>query len=189
VARVPSLRSPGARFVAVALVLTFAGTLLQARYYFDRYLVLVLPFAIATTLVMLRDAAVRAGAWALAAALALYGVAGTHDYLARHRSRAALLASLADRGVPPTAIDGGMEFNAWHLAPILRTAPTDAAARPGKPLGARSWWWVVDDQWLLASRPLPGYRVARVQPFARWLPPGEGRVFLLEREGGTTTAH
>jgi hypothetical protein len=120
----------------------------------------------------------------LAVAWGGYALTGTHDYLAWNRARYAGIAALERNGVPPTAIDGGFEYNAGHFAPTLGTSPGDAEAQPGQPYTRRSWWWVVDDAYVLSFRPLPGYRVRERRPFTRWLPPGTGYVFVLERPPG-----
>ena len=174
-------REPVPAFLLAATALTFAGTLLHARYYFDRYLLLVLPFALALIAVVRPLPAARPRPVVLALLLALYGVAGTHDYLAWNRARFAALAALEAAGVPPAAIDGGVEYNAWRLAAALGTWPSDAEARPGQPPDRRSWWWVVDDRFVLSFRPLAGYTVRRDLAYRRWLPPGTGHVFVLER--------
>jgi hypothetical protein len=138
------------------------------------------PFGIAAALVAGRAHVTRASL-ALTAVLAWYAVAGTHDYLAWNRARYDGLAALTARGVPVEAIDGGMEFNAWHLAARLGTWPTDAEARPGQPDTVKSWWWVIDDRYVASFRPLPRYVVHDTRPYRRWLVPGSGRVVILER--------
>ncbi|MEO6028361.1 MAG: glycosyltransferase family 39 protein [Candidatus Binatia bacterium] len=167
-------------FLSFAAGFLFLGTLLHARYYFDRYLLVVLPFAIAaiaaTTPVRVSRAAV-----VLTALLAWYALAGTHDYLAWNRARYAGLAALTDAGISPREIDGGMEFNAWALAADLGTAPTDAQARSGQAPTVKSWWWVIDDRFVVSFRPLPGYAVRQSLPYSRWLGGGDGRVVILER--------
>jgi len=263
------LRDPARGFVLLALLFLFAGSLLHTRYYFDRYLLVVVPFALAATLALApvicaaptalalapatcaRPAtlalapatrpdpaplvlapstspastalapsirpgpappvlapatspgpaplapATRAGpatlalapsirpgpaALVLAALLGWLAIAGTHDYLAWNGARYAGLAALAAEGVPPTAIDGGMEYNAWHLAAVLGTWPSDAEVRPGRPPAEKSWWWVVDDRFVASFRPLPRHSVWREMRFRRWLIPGTtGRVLILER--------
>jgi 4-amino-4-deoxy-L-arabinose transferase-like glycosyltransferase len=178
------LRDPRHACVVLAAVFLFLGTLLHARYYFDRYLLIVLPFVIAATAT---TACVRLSRTAVVAAglLAWYAVAGTHDYLAWNRARFAGLAALEARGIPPTAIDGGMEYNGWLLAPTLGTSPTEEEARPGQRPDVKSWWWVVDDRFVASFRPLPGYVVSATLPYARWLVPGTGHVVILERASAT----
>lgn len=173
-------RDPVARFLTIAVGVLFLGSLLHTKYYFDRYLLVVVPFVLAATCLVARAHVGRASI-VLAAVLVAYAVAGTHDYLAWNRARYAGLAELTDAGVSPREIDGGMEFNAWQLAAELGTWPTNEEARVGQPPTRKSWWWVIDDRYVASFRPLPGYTVRRTWAYRRWLPPGEGRVFILER--------
>ena len=177
----PARSDVAVRFVALAAVLLFAGSLLHVRYYFDRYLLPVVPFAAAALLGSARRPSLRAPSIVLAAIVSWYAIAGTHDYLAWNRARYAGLEALRADGVPVTAIDGGFEFNAWNLAAQLGTWPTDAQSRMGQPATLRSWWWVIDDRFVASFRPLDGYRVYRELPYPRWLVPGTGRVLILER--------
>lgn len=168
-------------FCLLALALSGLGTLVQSHYYFDRYLLVLLPLAVASLVAL--SPAPRFGAvfGAALGLMSLYSVAGTHDYLAWNRARWDLLGALEDRGVSPRSIDGGVEYNAERLAALLGTAPTDAEARSGQPSDAKSWWWVVDDEWVIAFGPLDGYAEADSRAYARWLPPSQGKVLALHR--------
>jgi len=175
------LRDPAIAFAVLATGFLFAGTLVHTRYYFDRYLLIVLPFAIATLLTLRPLPTIRPLSLALAAVLCWYAVAGTHDYMAWNRARFEGLAALEASGVSASSIDGGFEYNAWRFAPSGYPGPSNEAARPGQPQSVRSWWWVDDDRFLLSFRPLSGYEVHRRLPFQRWLFPGTGQVFILKR--------
>jgi len=175
------LGEPAFAFVAYAALLLFAGSLLHTKFYFDRYLLPVLPFAAAVVAASSRPTRIGVGAWATAAALAWFAVAGTHDYMEWNRARYAGIAELERAGATVEDIDGGVEYNAWHLAASLWTWPTAEEARPGKPASQRSWWWVVDDRFVLAFRELEGYDVVREMSYLRLLVPGTGRVLVLER--------
>ncbi|HYC00258.1 MAG TPA: glycosyltransferase family 39 protein [Candidatus Limnocylindrales bacterium] len=188
-ATVRHVREPVPAFLLFAFALTFAGSLLQSAYYFDRYLVPIVPLALLATLAAGSVARVSATAVACTAAMAAFSVAGTHDWMEWNRARWKLLTALEQRGVPPTQIDGGMEYNAERLAARLRTAPSDAQARPGQPSSVKSWWWVVDDRYVVAFGPLDGYRQIDARSYRRWLPPGRGHVLLLERESVTGHRH
>lgn len=168
------------RFVALAAVVSFAASLLQARYYFDRYLLVVLPLALAAIASRSSQRVTPSSLVALAA-LGIFAVAGTHDSMAWNRARWQALAALEARGVDARQIDGGMEYNAWRLAGELRTWPSDAAVRPRDAPGEKSWWWVVGDEWTLAFTKLEGYRVEREIVWPRWLAPGRGRLYVLRR--------
>jgi hypothetical protein len=167
-------------FLSVATALLFGATLLQSRYYLDRHLLPVIPPLVALVATTQLRAPTRA-AVLLLALLGWYAVGGTHDYLAWNRARFAGLDALLSDGVSPAAIDGGVEFNAWYLSPTLGTWPTDRQVRAHQPATARSWWWVVDDQYVASFHPLPGYVVHQEIPFTRWLVPGHGTIFILER--------
>ncbi len=177
-------RKPQVTFTWMATVLLLAGSLLHLQFYFDRYLLPALPLALASVLLVAPGVRVGLAAGALALGLAWYAIAGTHDYLAWNRARYQGLAELAAAGVPVEQIDGGMEYNGWHLAAKLATWPTAQGARPGQPVTERSWWWVVDDRYVVSFWPLVGYTVKRDLLYSRWLVPGTGAVLILERSSG-----
>lgn len=169
-------------FCLLALVLSALGSLLQSHYYFDRYLIVMLPLTIACAAAMSAGDKPGLGFALISVAFATYSVAGTHDYMEWNRARWDLLDSLEERGVTARQIDGGFEYNAERLAATMRTAPTDAEARRGQPESVKSWWWVDDDEWIIAFGPLDGYAEADSRGFRRWLPPSYGRVLALRRE-------
>ncbi len=173
---------PSRKLLLTASLFLFGGALLHANFYFGRYLLPVLPAVIALSCgAFARDIRLGPGAAALAL-VALVSVAGTHDYMERNRARYDRLAQLTDSGVALETIDGGMDFNGWHLAERLGTWPTKQTARVGQPAERKSWWWVVDDRWVLSETVLDGYRVADEATYTRWLPPGRASMFVLERE-------
>jgi hypothetical protein len=174
------LREPVTALLLLALGLLFAGSLLHTRYFFDRYLLVIVPFAIAVTVRLWPTPRVGVLPTVLLLLLAWYAVAGTHDYLAWNRARQRGLDALLADGVPPTQIDGGVEFNGWHLAATLDRWPSDADVRIGDD-SRPSWWWVVDDRFVVSFAPLRGYAEWRALPYRRWLVPGAGHVYVLQR--------
>lgn len=144
---------------------------------FDRYLISVVPLLAACFVGPQRRLSrnprrARALPAALALALlAVFAVAGTRDYLVWNRARWKALDDLVElRGVPPHDIDGGFEFNGWHLY------DADYDLKPDK-----SWWWVQGDTYLITFGPVDGYEPIEHYPYSRWLPPHSGSVFALER--------
>jgi len=103
--------------------------------------------------------------------MATFSVGGTHDYFAWNRARWAALHTVMDQGVPPTQIDGGFEFNAWH-----HTGPRG----PYEPY-TKSWWFVAEDIYAISFGPFDNYLAEDVFPFQRYLPPGLDTIFLLRR--------
>ncbi len=196
-----TLRAAESDFVALALLFLLGGSLLHTRYYFDRYLLPALPFAAVLGAIGLesirarrravlekavRDVAeTRARPSAAAAVMLLvvgcFSVGGTRDWMEMNRARFALLDRLVAEGVTPDRIDGGFEFNAWHLAKASGRAPTDAEVVIGHESSAKSWWWVIDDEYVISTRELDGYDIHAHHIYRRALPPGEATVYALRR--------
>lgn len=142
----------------------------------DRYLLLFGPLACLLALAaagkLRASVAGDHAAAVLLVVLGLFSVGATHDFLAWNRARWAATTELSAAGVDAKRIDGGYEFNGWFTYDPAYV-PTDA----------RSWWWVVDDEYVIASGPVPGYRVEKEYPFSRWLLAERGRVVTLHRIG------
>jgi hypothetical protein len=164
---------PQAMLLTVIAIYAAALCLLnsQAGFWLDRYLLLFVP-PLLGLFVLAGPAPRRAVAPALLLAVfGAFSVLGTHDYLAWNRARWTALAELERQGIGPRVLDGGYEYNGWvgHDANYQKV--------PGK-----AWWWVIDDEWMLASGPVPGYRETASVPFTRWLLPGPAAVLTLRRE-------
>jgi 4-amino-4-deoxy-L-arabinose transferase-like glycosyltransferase len=175
-------REPRARvaWFALAVSLAFFGPTALAGFY-DRYLLLLLPLtmlALASLPRPIGSAAESGGRLLRTACVATilvvyagFSVAATHDYIEWNRARWAATRWLVDeRGVSPSRIDGGAEVNGWYLY------RPEYQAQPEK-----SWWWVEDDEYLLAFGPVDGYAEQKAVGFTRWLPPGKHRVVVLRR--------
>jgi hypothetical protein len=104
--------------------------------------------------------------------LTVYAVGGTHDYLAWNRARYQAYQELnEDQGVPITSIDAGFELNAWNYDGV---APTGG--------NGRSWWFVTDDEFIIAFVKPPGYEVVAAYPFRPLLPGPFDTVYTYRRQ-------
>ncbi|MBV8911812.1 MAG: hypothetical protein JOZ05_02095, partial [Acetobacteraceae bacterium] len=164
-----------------ALLLTIIGAYAAGlaiigyqAFWFDRYLILFIPPLLGLLVLAVEGASrtVITPAGVVLGLYALFAVLATHDYMAWNRARWRALAALEARGVEARQIDGGYEYNGWRLY------DPKYEKRPGK-----SWWWVVDDEYMIASGPLPGYETVEAFPFHRWLLPGSYEVLALKRTG------
>jgi hypothetical protein len=142
----------------------------------DRYVVPAIPFLAAGLLaaaaldIRIDRRPAHGMALVLLVPIAIFAVCGTRDYLAWNRARWSALADLdVNEHAAATQIDGGLEFNG------LRLYDPDYRREPDK-----SWWWVHDDTYVLAFRPLPASRVLREYHFTRWMPPSTGRILVLK---------
>jgi hypothetical protein len=137
--------------VYLVIVLIVANRLAEGRLY-DRYLLLYLPLFIVMVCATEPDrvSSTRQVNWVLAvilvASYAGFSAAAAHDYLAWNRNRWIATHGLINDGrIRPNQIDGGYEFNGWYLY------DPHYVKKPGK-----SWWWVDDDEYVIASGPMPG---------------------------------
>lgn len=143
--------------------------------FFDRYLIPALVFLTAFFAVTrMPEESPRPWQYAIALLLiagsAYYSVAGTRDYLTWNRTRWIALNDLQRAHVPADKIDGGFEFNGWHFY------------NPEYwPLPSKSFWWVVDDEYLLCFGEMTGYEKFKEYDYARWLPPSRGTLLVLKR--------
>jgi hypothetical protein len=149
--------------------------------YFDRYLLFVLPFAMALWAITWKGAAPpapvrRAAAVAWIVATLLVAALATRDYFAWNRARWDAIREAQRRGATPATLDGGFEYNGYTGYETRRSPGPQ-----GGSLEAKSWYWVVDDDYVVAFGPVPGYRELRTFPVKRWLSRTPGEVVLLRR--------
>ena len=98
-------------------------------------------------------------------------MAATHDYLAWNRTRWAATDTLTrEQRIPPQKIDGGYEFNGSFLY------SENSIGHPGK-----GPWWIVDDEYVIATSDQRGYQQIRRFPYQRWLPPYDAPILVLHR--------
>jgi len=176
----PALPSSEA-WLLTALLISILGyiSILSFGHLFDRYLLPLYPL----TLILISlfvpsnsdfDLIGRSGkalTVILIGLFAYFSVASAHDYLAWNRARWDALNHLTSvQKISPKLIDGGYEFNGWLLA------DKNYQPRPNK-----SYWWVDDDEYLIASGPLPGYQEIARYPFKRWLLIEEKPILTLKR--------
>ena len=145
--------------------------------FFDRYLIPAIPF-LAAAMAGACPPSPKLGpkifvpAMAVLAALMLFAVCGTHDYLGWNTARwKATNELMAIDHVKPEDIDGGFEFNAlYFFNPNYDLLETK-----------KSWWWVKNDTYMISFGPVPGYDALKEYLYARWMPPGRGTVVVSKK--------
>jgi len=162
------------RVFLAAIVVAYLGPFIVTDY-IDRYMLVAMPFLAALwARTWTRRAAPLASGVALAsivAALAL-GAIATRDYFAWNRDRWDLIRNAESRGATPETLDGGFEYNG-----LMRHEVKPRGAAPGK-----SWWWVKDDEWVVAFTAVPGYEEVERRNVRHWLPRSPGEIRLLRRK-------
>lgn len=167
-----ALKIEAARLLFVLVVAALYVVPLALVHFFDRYALLLLPLlsavAVGTTPCASRrlPRVVPVLAIGLVALYMLFSVSATHDYLAWNRARWQGLRDLTEQAhVPPSEIDGGFEFNSWHLFPQHYAEP----------------WSLYHDQYVVAFGALDGYVTLKTYPFQRWLPAGAANIYILSK--------
>ena len=158
------------RTFSVWFVLAYGGFVCAHALLIDRYLLIFVPFFLLYS--GCSAAGYSRGSLALTGLLAFFSVAATHDYLAWNLARWNAARLLEREGIAPAHIDGGFEFNGWH----------DTGPASQKTPGLKSWWFVNDDDWVIAFGPVYGYDRVQTMPFRRWLPPGRDSIVVNRRK-------
>jgi hypothetical protein len=166
-------------FVTLALSLGIVCLVTNRVPIFDRYFLVAAPLIMLllvmgkSPVIALRSGLAKGALGGILLAYAAFTVSITHDYLAWNRARWAATEQLTNQQkVPADRIDGGYEFNGWFL-----NRP-DYRQRPGY-----SFWYVGDDEYVIASGPLPQYEVVGRYPFKRWFLFRDDNVLVLKRNG------
>jgi 4-amino-4-deoxy-L-arabinose transferase-like glycosyltransferase len=150
----------------------------------DRYLLPLVPLTIALALWGLRGVRIALPlGWIVVAALALFSVAGTRDYLVFMRAVWAMGDEAVAAGVPLDRLDAGSGWDGYYLYEYGREHRIRSRTPKGGP------WWVyfyapaTDSAYVVASKPLPGHYVIRKQPYSSWLQREPTNLYLLRRVG------
>jgi hypothetical protein len=163
------------------LVIYLAAYLLVANVlwmYNDRYLIVLLPVAVALALGGRQHGAeVPRLAWIAMAIFATVAVVGTRDALRFNQGVRDSWQALVDSGVPPSDIDAGYAWNGWWLY-----------AHPenmGEELTAQDVPWITSHRhpiYILSTSVLDGYDVTREVAWTDDAPwPGPDRLLVLKR--------
>ncbi len=106
----------------------------------------------------------------------MFGVIGTRDYMSFNRVKWDALSFLIEKEkIPVEKIDGGFEFNEWHLSHQNILVMTDDSSKKGR------FWPVVDDEYIVTVTEIEGYDVYKEFKYRRWLPPRKHSINVLKR--------
>jgi 4-amino-4-deoxy-L-arabinose transferase-like glycosyltransferase len=183
---------------AAGLVLTIglwqAVGVLPPSYHFrtwavsmDRYLLPLLPFAVCLGLWALRDVWLPLPlAWVAVAALAVFSVAGTRDFLVFQQATWQLARDANAQGIPNTKLDAGAAWDGYHLWEYSN-AHHIPPRTPASAAGGRPWWTnlfapATDSSYVVATAPQQGYDVVKQVEYSSWLMRQPTYLYLLRRQ-------
>lgn len=148
----------------------------------DRYLIFLIPLLMIIIASMVSEATIRTRfSWlsttitvGLIVFYGIFAVGATHDYLSWNRARWKALDYLTEEAqISPFDIDGGFEFNGWYkYTPEISQLPRSDKLR---------WWFNKDVDYVITLGYINGYEEIRRYPFERWIPYGQGSIFILHK--------
>ncbi|MGN6031831.1 MAG: glycosyltransferase family 39 protein, partial [Thermomicrobiales bacterium] len=152
----------------------------------DRYLLPLIPLAIALLLWSLRDVRLFDPAgWLVLAVVAAFSVAGTRDYLVYMDAVWSMARTANAAGVPNEKLDAGSGWDGYHLyTEMLDEGVTKSRAPKGSP------WWLYfyaknsDATYVVTTDPgdYPGYVVVEKAQYDQWLENDETWVYLVRQK-------
>jgi hypothetical protein len=168
-------RNPVVIFSAVQLVVIFV-----TPFFNDRYLLFIVPGVLA----LAGQANLSTGPIGLTRLVALgilvfFSVALTHDYFAWNSTRWSLGRRALARGIPPSDIEGGLEWNGWFADPNPGSSQKRVPDGLALPV-TRIHFPNVTGRYGISFSVLPGTRIADSLPYKLWLSPGPHTLYFLE---------
>jgi hypothetical protein len=150
-------------------------------YSLDRYLLPLLPLTIILVLWALRDRWLfQPLGWLMIAAVAVFSVMGTRDFLVYMDSVWSYARYANSLGISNQQLDAGAAWDGYHLY----TYGLENGISPRTPNGP---WWVyfygapTDSTFVISSTPRDGYRIVESRTYDAWLRDVPQRLFLLRR--------
>jgi hypothetical protein len=164
-------------FALVVSLTTFAPLLLLSSGFYDRYLIVFLPWLMLTIVAGDSPAknsstsqfALTVGAVTFLG-ISVFTVVATHDYLAASRVRwSALNRLLSVYGVKPEMINGGFEFSGFYLYGSPYPHSPGVAPR------------ALSDDYVVSYLPRANYAILEKLKVPRWLPWGRGDILIQSK--------
>ncbi len=150
-------------------------------YSLDRYLLPLLPLTIVLVLWALRDRRLfQPLGWAMIAAVAVFSVMGTRDYLVYMDSVWGYARYANSLGISNQQLDAGAAWDGYYLY----TFGLENGISSRTPNGP---WWVyfygapTDSTFVISGTPRDGYRIVESRVYDTWLRDEPQRLFLLRR--------
>lgn len=161
---------------------------LGMSFFFDRYLLFFLPLLVVMIFHFIGDVNYSKLSFKnslfsilMTVALGVLTISATHDYLSWNRIRWQAIETLRqEKAVSPNQIDGGFEFNAWHLYD-----PEYSERKKRK--NGEAWWWVEQDNYLISFSPVEGYEITNKYPLKNWLPFRSEYILVSQKKNEVTT--
>ena len=166
---------------------------------FDRYLLGLIPIAI-VYLLKLYDQSFSAplpiASYLLLGTIALFSIAGTHDWYAMNRARIETASILTKAGIPDTRFQLGLDYDGWTqlkyspatsetAASVLLDIDPVSVANISPPCVIWSWGVTaaIDPEYFVVLNPMPCLAPSRFAPvtYRSWIPPFHRSLYIQKR--------
>ncbi len=170
--RIQSGTGTSIKFLLLLICAGYLVYMLINKFFFDRYTLSLTIFSAIFLAAMIKT---TAGKWTWISGgflglFMLFSGSAVRDFMEWNRARWRGLEYLVqEQQIDVKRIDGGLEFNAWYEA-----GPFNPADKMGK-----SWWFVTEDEYVLACGPIEGFQYHVSFPYTRWLFHGKDSVQIL----------
>jgi hypothetical protein len=184
-------------FAIVYCLLIFSRSMGEVCY--DRYLFGLIPIAI-VYLLKLYDQSFSAplpiASYLLLGTIALFSIAGTHDWYAMNRARMETASILEKAGIPDTRFQLGIDYDGWtqlkYSPAISETVPSFflnidpvSVANIDHHCINPSWRMTsaIDPEYFVVLNPMPCLAPSRFAPvtYLSWIPPFHRSVYIQKR--------
>lgn len=148
----------------------------------DRYLIPMIPFAIALLLWSLRDRRLWLPlGWIAIAGFAIFSTASTRDFLVFQEATWAFAQETVDSGVPLTQLDAGSSWDGYHLYEYGESRGIQQQTKGGP-------WWTnlfapaTDSTYIIATTVPEGYTEVGHRTYSAWLHEGTQYLYLSRKD-------
>lgn len=179
-------RNHGSRIVGAIACFQALGVVvpaLKVGFPWDRYLLPVLPLALALVLWAVREARVWTSvAWALVTISAFVAIVGTRNFLVIQSGAWDLARDAVQAGVPVTKLDAGAGWDGYWTYEQHHPPAQPVSPRPYQVWWLNLWGHAIDPIYVVSGGEIEGYRVVRKRSVSRWFRE-DYTIFLMHREG------
>lgn len=184
----PSSRERSAASLLTAVGLFQAAGVLPPSFHFrdwiisvDRYLLPIIPLAIALFLWAVREAPINTvRLWVLTGLLAVFSIVAVRDCLVFQDATWTSARRAISYGVPLTMLDAGASWDGYHLYEFS-LANGIQPQTPGGP------WWTnlfapaTTSTYIISSVPREGFTIVEQREYSSWMNPGPVYLYLLRQ--------
>ena len=164
--------------LSIAVIITgYLSFLIVYFTYFDRYTIPLFTLLMLTLIPYKTNISKASGSIALISLLlfGVFSICASHDYLSWNRARWQAVEYLTDeKGIKPSEIDGGFEFNGWYKTGTLQKIRNK---------NGKSWWFVDNDKFVISFGDLAGYNKTRSFYYPQVLSAKHDSIYILQKTG------